>query len=120
MKFCWCTLTVRDLEESLLFYKEIVGLEEKRRFKAGPDTEIAFLGNGETEIELLHHSNKQACDMGKDISLGFYVDSLETQIQLLKDKGVRILSEPISPNPSIRFFFAEDPNGLKIQFIEKK
>ena len=120
MKFCWCTLTVKDLEDSLRFYKEIVGVGEKRRFKAGSDIEIAFLGNGETEIELLWQKNKESCDMGKDISLGFSVESLEKQIKLLVDNGINILSEPVSPNPSIRFFFAEDPNGLKIQFIEHK
>lgn len=118
MKFCWCTLSVKDLEESVKFYTEIVGLKETRRFNAGPDTEIVFLGNGETEIELIWDRNKNTCDMGKDISLGFTVESLDKQIELLQDKGVKILTEPISPNPSLKFFFALDPNGLKIQFVE--
>lgn len=43
MKFCWSTLKVKDMEESLKFYKEIVGLSEEQRFNAGPDTEIVFL-----------------------------------------------------------------------------
>ena len=76
------------------------------------------MGNGETEIELIWDKNKESCDMGKDISLGFVVDSVDKQITLLKEKGVQILTEPISPNPNIRFFFALDPNGLKIQFVE--
>lgn len=118
MKFCWCTLHVKDLDESVRFYKEIVGLNETRRFAAGPDTEIVFLGNGETEVELIWDKNKKEYDMGKDISLGFIVESLDKHIELLKEYGVRILTEPISPNPSIRFFFALDPNGVKIQFVE--
>ena len=44
MKFCWSTLHVRNMEESLKFYKEIVGLEIDSRFAAGPGVEIVFLG----------------------------------------------------------------------------
>jgi lactoylglutathione lyase len=51
MKFCWTTITVNNLEESLKFYQEIAGLSLERRFGAGPGSEIAFLGNGETKIE---------------------------------------------------------------------
>ncbi|HHT94071.1 MAG TPA: VOC family protein [Clostridia bacterium] len=119
MKFCWCTLHVKNMDESVSFYKEVVGLKETRRFMAGPDTEIVFLGNGETEVELIWDKNKESSDLGEDISLGFMVESVEKQITLLKEKGLQILTEPISPNPNITFFFALDPNGLKIQFVEK-
>ena len=46
MKFCWTTIRVNNLEKSLKFYQEIVGLMVDRRFKAGQDLEIAFLGDG--------------------------------------------------------------------------
>ena len=36
MKFCWVTITVKNMEESLRFYQEIVGLTIDRRFQAGP------------------------------------------------------------------------------------
>ena len=49
MKFCWSTLMVKNLEESLKFYKEIVGLNVSNRFNAGTGVEIAFLGDGETK-----------------------------------------------------------------------
>ncbi len=52
MKLCWSTLNVNNLEESIKFYTEIAGLEVVNRFKAGP-SEIAFLGSGETKIELI-------------------------------------------------------------------
>lgn len=47
MKFCGCTITVKDLEEVLNFYQEIVGLSLNRRFAAGPGREVAFLGAGQ-------------------------------------------------------------------------
>ncbi|MEG3070260.1 MAG: VOC family protein [Candidatus Syntrophopropionicum ammoniitolerans] len=44
MKFCWCTISVNNLEQSIRFYQQIVGLSLNRRFVAGPGVEIAFLG----------------------------------------------------------------------------
>ena len=37
--------------------------------------------------------------------------------ELLK-KGFQA-SEIVSPNPSVRFFFVNDPNGVQIQFVEQ-
>lgn len=118
MKFCWSTLTVKDLEESLKFYEEIVGLKIQQRFKGGPEMEIAFLGEGETKIELIYNSNVKEVNYGTDISLGFEVNSVDQMMELVKSKGIALHSGPFQPNPHIKFFFVLDPNGLKIQFVE--
>ena len=118
MKFCWTTIRVKDLEESLKFYQEIVGLRLDRRFKAGPGTEIAFLGDGETKVELICDEAKKDVNIGEDISLGFEVESLDKMMDFVKEKGIAIHSGPIQPNPHIRFFYVLDPNGFKIQFVE--
>ena len=55
MVFCWSTLMVKDLERSLGFYRDLLGLPVTRRFAAGPEREIVFLGDGETKIELVCH-----------------------------------------------------------------
>lgn len=117
MKFCWSTIHVNDLEESLEFYQEIVGLKQQRRFEAGPN-EIAFLGEGETKVELVSSDEDEEVSIGQDISLGFEVESLEDKIEFVKKNGIAIHSGPIQPNPNIKFFFVQDPNGLKIQFVE--
>lgn len=120
MKFCWTTITVKDLEESLKFYEEVVGLKCSRRFEAGPNTEIAFLGDGETEIELLWDKGVEKVNLGKDISLGFEVESVDKMLKFVEDRGIEVLGGIIQPNPHIKFFFVKDPNGLKIQFVENK
>jgi len=117
MKFCFSTLTVKNMEESLKFYQEIVGLNITRRFKSGPGVEIAFLGEGETKIELICNSAKQEINAGKDISWGFEADSLEKTMDFLKEKGYEF-SGPFQPNPNIKFIYTLDPNGMKIQFVE--
>lgn len=117
MKFCHVTISVRNLEESLKFYRDIVGLSVNRRFPAGPNTEIVFLGNGETEIELICDQAHMDILIGQDISLGFEVASVQETMEFLRQKGI-VPGEVLQPNPHTKFFFVSDPDGVKIQFIE--
>jgi lactoylglutathione lyase len=118
MKFCWSTLRVKNLEESIGFYKDIVGLEVQSRFSAGPGTEIAFLGGGETKIELICDGQSRDTVVGSDISWGFEVPSLDKALSLVKEKGIVLDGGPVQPNPHVKFFFISDPNGMKIQLVE--
>ena len=117
MSFCWCTIKVKDMEESLDFYTDIVGLSIENRFEAGPDREIVFLGSGETKVELISDKDS-GVSIGRDISLGFTVDSLDNKMEFLQGRGIEVEEGPFRPNPSIAFFYISDPNGLKIQFVE--
>lgn len=118
MKFCWVTVLVKDLEQSLKFYEEIIGLPVSKRFKAGPDTEIAFLGEEGTRVELISTGKIENTNMGSDISLGFEVESVDQMMESLKEKGIKIDSGPFQPNQNIKFFYVLDPNGLKVQLVE--
>ena len=117
MKFCWCTITVNNMEESLKFYQEIVGLTISRRFAAGAG-EISFLGDGETKIELICIPNHKATGNAEGISLGFEIESVDEMIKFIKEKGREVHSGPFQPNPHIKFFHVKDPNGVSIQFVE--
>lgn len=118
MKFCWTTIYVKDMEDSLRFYQEVVGLPLIRRAKPSPEMELSFLGSGETQIELIWNKKQSNIQHSDSISMGFQTESLEAQIELLKARKIEILTEIIQPNPTIRFFYVLDPNGVKIQFIE--
>lgn len=118
MKFCWCTMNVSHMEKSIDFYKTIVGLEINRQFKTDSETEIVFMGQGETQIELIETKGLEP-KHSQDVSLGFEVDSLKTQMDFIKEKGLTIQSGPFQPNPHISYFFVLDPDGVKIQFLEK-
>lgn len=118
MKFCWTTFNVKNMEESLQFYEEIVGLEIDERFNAGPGMEIVFLGDGETKVELIYDEKNKDINIGSDISLGFEVDSVDKKISFLEEKEISVHAGPFQPNPSIKFFFVLDPNGMKVQFVE--
>ena len=120
MKFCWVTINVRYMSESITFYEEIVGLPVINQIPAGPDTQIAFLGTGDTQVELICHTGRQEVSFGSDISIGFEVPSLDGMIRLLEEKGIDIKAGPLQPNPFMKFIFIEDPNGVRIQLIEHK
>lgn len=119
MKFCWVTINVNNMEESIKFYKDLIGLEILDRFTPYEGVEIVMLGeeNG-TMVELI--SNQTTKLKTKGISIGFKVDSLEKSIETMKNNGVNILTEPVSPSPDLEFYFVEDPNGLEIQLIKMK
>ncbi len=118
MKFTWSTLMVRDLEESVRFYEEVIGWKVSSRFPAGPGIEIAFLGEGETKLELICNKDKKDIHVGPDISWGFQVESLDACMRVVREKGIPILAGPIQPNPHTKFFYVSDPDGLKVQFVE--
>lgn len=119
MRFSFSTLYVRNLDESLSFYEEVLVLRLIRRFSAGPEVEIAFLGEEGSEIELVQDASKEAYDVGTDVSWGFSVEDVQEQYDLLKAQRIPLLSEIIEPQPGVKFFFIEDPNGFRIQLIEE-
>lgn len=118
MRFCWSTLRVSDLNTSIRFYTEVIGLPLISRFSAGPTTEIAFLGSGETKVELLCDGTGREISVGDDISWGFEVDSLDELLSLVKHRGIEVESGPVQPGPHLRFFFIRDPDGMKVQLVE--
>lgn len=118
MKFCWSTLNVRSLEESVKFYTEIVGLDVIREVNAGPDMRIVFLGKGGTEVELICDGKNQEISIGSDISWGFEVESLDAALELVKANGIAVESGPSQPTPYVKFFFVKDPNGMNIQLVQ--
>ena len=117
MAFLWTTLHVRDLEASIKFYQETAGLILRRRFSPAPGTELAFLGVGETEIELYHARGESLPGNIEGISIGFATDDATALREELLEKGEKV-SPMISPNPSLQFFYTKDPDGINVQFVE--
>lgn len=117
MNCCWCTITTEDLDKSVEFYEEMIGLSIARRFSPAPGTEIVFLkdGNG-FEIELLKNC-RPAGPAKEGISLGFEVKSLADMLALVKSKNIAVFGGPTKV-PGCSFFFVKDPNGVSIQFVE--
>jgi lactoylglutathione lyase len=57
-------------------------------------TEIVFLGEGETRVELIRNEKNNSPEYGKDISLGFVAGSIDKEIGRLKAAGVTAIPGP--------------------------
>lgn len=122
MKFNFATIHVADLEASIRFYEEVIGLKVARRFPAGPNMEIAFMAEagGAAEIELICDKGAEPPIYGEWPSLGLAVSDLDQAMEQVKKQGVEIVAGPIQPNPGTRFFFIHDPDGVNLEIIEQK
>jgi lactoylglutathione lyase len=118
MKFLWTTLSVNDFDKSLKFYQDIVGLPLQRRMDP-PGMKLAFLGEGDTALELIWDSKRHQVDLRTPVSIGFKVPDLNAALAEVQAKGVKIDSGPFQPNPGIKFFYVRDPDGMNVQFVEE-
>lgn len=119
MKFSWITLIVNNFDETLEFYKDIVGLKLIRKVDTTSEGyRIVFLGDQIEQIEIIENTMLKNISMGRNISIGFIVDSLEDTIKHLETNKIRIHSGPLQPSPNIKFIYVLDPNGLKVQFAQ--
>ncbi len=122
MKFLWTTLHVKNLEESIAFYTQVIGLQVVNRFKAGKGVEIAFVGNGvdgETLVELLEDENHDDVTFGGAVSIGFAITSAKDMMKSLEEKNIKIYGGPFD-TPDAIFFFIKDPSGFSVQLFQYK
>lgn len=118
MRYAHTTIHVRNLEKSIDFYKEAVGLEIVNRFPAGPG-EIVFMANGEgeTAIELIHIPGIPKVS-AKALSIGFASEDIDKDLARAKERGWNP-TKVREPGPGTRYFFIDDPDGVQVQFIGK-
>ncbi|MDR1514515.1 MAG: VOC family protein [Synergistaceae bacterium] len=118
MNIGWITLRVSNLDDSLVFYRDLLGLTVEKEF-GGDEQKIIFLGGKEdTKVELLWKLGEKIENVGKGVSIGFEVSGLDEWMRRIRESGARSITGPFSPNPSIRFCFFSDPDGYQIQLYE--
>lgn len=123
MNIKFITITVKNLEESLNFYKEILGFKEVRRMNPMEGVKIAFLEDENSgTIELIENEEiSKAYDVLKEsmLSIGFGVENINEKIDELKNKKINIIRGPIEVPDGSKLAFIKDPNGIEIEFIEE-
>jgi lactoylglutathione lyase len=122
MNYGFVTVKARSMEESLKFYTEFLGLNVINKFPAGPGVTIAFLSDEKgNKIELIENAHEKINEESKGLSLvsiGFVVDSVDKVLELVNEKGIKIVRGPIQTPAGAKFIYIEDPNGAEIEFIE--
>ena len=125
MRLLHTMLRVGDLERSLSFYTEVLGMRLLRRkdYPAGRYT-LAFVGYGDESdtavLELTHNWDTASYEIGSGyghIAIG--VDDIQAVCAQIRAKGGRITREPgAKKDGSTVIAFVEDPDGYKVELIE--
>ncbi len=113
---------LNDLERSVKFYKEVLGLTEVRRHKSPRGSELVFLKTPQSEelIELCHFPNAGPVEVQPDLThLAFEIDSLEEFGKHLSSLGLKYSDGPtLRPDGSGGFAFIDAPEGYEIELIQ--
>jgi len=123
MKFTFAhnNFNVVNLEKSLKFYEEALGLKEVRRKEAKDGSYIiVFLGDGETphrlELTWLRDWEKDCYNLGdNEFHLAFETDDMEASFQKHKEMDCVCYE-----NPSMGIYFISDPDGYWLEIVPKK
>jgi len=112
---------VSDLERTVKFYKEVLGLEEMRRHKSPRGSELVFLKAPESEelIEICSFPASGPVQVQPDLThLGFEVESLETFGRHLASLGLQYSDGPTMRPGGGGFAFIDAPEGYEIELLE--
>jgi lactoylglutathione lyase len=112
---------VRDLEKTVSFYKDVLGLEEVRRQTSGRGSQLVFLKapGSDEEIEICKFDESGPVVVGPDVThLAFEVDNLDKFAKHAAAKGY-----PLSDGPHAggigQIAFIDAPEGYEIELIER-
>ena len=113
---------LNDLERSVKFYREILGLEEVRRHKSPRGSELAFLQapGSEELIELCYFPSSGPVQVQPDLThLAFEVESLEEFGKHLAAHGLKFSDGPTMKEDGGGFAFIDAPEGYEIELIQR-
>jgi lactoylglutathione lyase len=127
MRILHTMIRVSDLEKSLEFYTDVLGMKLLRQqdYPAGEFT-LAFVGYGDESetavLELTYNWGDHQYDLGDGYGhLAIEVDDVYQAAEKIREKGGKILREPGPMNAGTTIIaFVADPDGYAIELIGAK
>ncbi|MBI2357898.1 MAG: lactoylglutathione lyase [Deltaproteobacteria bacterium] len=127
MRLLHTMIRVNDLDESVKFYCDVLGMTllRKKDYPSGRFT-LAFVGYGSeadhSVIELTYNWDTRQYDLGNafgHIAIG--VENIYETCDALRRKGAKIVREPgPMKHGGTEIAFIEDPNGYRIELINQQ
>ena len=120
MKYLHTMVRVTDIELSLRFYRDALGLQElsRRDYPKGRFT-LVFLaapGDETAQVELTHNWDPQPYDGGRNFGhLAYAVDNIYASVQRLMDHGVTINRPPRDGHMA----FVRSPDNISIELLQR-
>ncbi|MCZ8515531.1 VOC family protein [Paenibacillus filicis] len=111
---------VNDMDASIRFYTEVLGMKLVKRAPLADGVELGFLsfpGSDDVEIELIGRGSDGLSDSGKVHHIAFTVSEIEAEIERLKAHGVTMIDETpktILNGAKLAFFFGPDGERLEL------
>ncbi len=112
---------VMDLEKTVSFYKDVLGLEETRRHTSGRGSQLVFFKapGSEEEIELCKFDESGPVVVGPDLThLAFEVDDIEEFARHAAAKGYPLSDGPHPNSSGGAIAFIDAPEGYEIELIQ--
>ena len=125
MRLLHTMLRVGDLDKSLAFYTEVLGMKllRKEDYPEGKFT-LAFVGYGDEDsnsvLELTHNWDTASYDLGNAYGhIAVAVDDAGAACELIRQRGGNVVREagPMM-HGTVVIAFVEDPDGYKVELIE--
>jgi len=115
-------MRVSDMEQTIAFYTNVLGLEVLEQKVSPRGSHLAFLKvpNSEELIELTSFPPSGPVRVQEDlVHLAFQVESLDDTIASLNAKGVKVTDGPTQTSSGSRFIFIDAPDGYEVELIER-
>src|ERR1700746_1422962 len=112
---------VNDLEKTISFYRDVVGLQEIRRQTSGRGSQLVFLKapDSDEEIEICKFDDSGPIVVGPDLThLAFEVEDLDEFAKHASAKGHPLSDGPHATNGG-RIAFIDAPEGYEVELIER-
>jgi lactoylglutathione lyase len=127
MRLLHTMIRVGDLDKSINFYTDILGMKLLRK-KDYPDGKftLAFVGYGDEKnnsvIELTHNWDTDSYDLGSGFGhLAIEVDDVYAAAEKIRVQGGKIIREPGPMNAGTTIIaFVQDPDGYEIELLAPK
>lgn len=135
-------ITVSDLEQSIVFYRDLLGLElvmTEESERSGDDrskalgvakakVKLAILRAGQAQVELIEYvtAKGRAYDRNNNdagtMHIAFQVEDIDAVYQRMLEHGVRFTSTPVTipagPMKGWRWTYFSDPDGVSMEIIQ--
>ena len=115
-------MRVSDMDQTINFYTNVLGLEVLERKISPRGSHLAFLKvpNSEELIELCSFPPSGPVRVQEDlVHLAFQVDNMEDTITTLTENGITITDGPTTTSSGSRFIFIGAPDGYEVELIER-
>ena len=115
-------MRVNDIERTVKFYEQALGLTVSRRHTSPRGAQLVFLAtpNSEEEIEICQLPNSPSVQVQPDLMhLAFEVDDLMAFAAALEKKGFKLSDGPTKSGSGSAIAFIDAPEGYEVELIQK-